>query len=474
MAEELKHTPPHSDQGESSEGWVRSRSIVRLLAAAGFWGFVLALFYVPVYLIVVSLAAFTGAWMIVKFARDNRKLFRQVGGRRFMIAAAKTAILFLFLVPFLIPGFWLGNKINKWTASGIDHLQAWSAPDLISEQVKKRIEQQVHDTVRNQVPWYMVPGQWIGWIPNYASQARTEVREVIETVNKASPKPIHIRAVASAAKTILLVIAIYSTFWMILLLLRAYATLFGRVLVSTKPHVTFDLSDHGKPLGPSLVPVARKDDLISQSRLDLVLEKGERMLVKRSHTPDGAVPNLRVRWKQGALFNRLRRNLVFTNLIKGRTESAFVFRAVGAGRYVSLRLEEGQSVIVDPKRIVGFAPSVQFRSHIDFSLALIALHHAVSMVVDGPGRLLLLTEGEASAEADVSKVGCNDPGKMMLFGEDAVFEIAASDGWLNYLFSPCTIRPIKGSFFVWAPGRDVNASLLGLFWNFIRQVYIPI
>ncbi|MCB1212435.1 MAG: hypothetical protein KDK97_24135, partial [Verrucomicrobiales bacterium] len=293
-------------------------------------------------------------------------------------------------------------------------------------------------------------------------------------VNKASPKPIQIRAVASAAKTILLVIGIYSTFWMILLLLRAYATLFGRVLVSTKPHVTFDLRDHGKPLGPSLASVARHEGLLSQSRLDLVLEKGERMLVKRSHTPDGAVPNLRVRWKQGALFNRLRRNLVFTNLIKGRPESAFVFRAVGAGRYVSLRLETGQSVIVDPKRIVGFAPSVHFRAHIDFSLALIALHHAVSMVADGPGRLLLLTEGEASAEADVSKVGCNDPGKMMLFGADAVFEIAASDGWLNYLFSPCTIRPIQGSFFVWAPGREANASVLGLFWNFIRQVYIPI
>jgi hypothetical protein len=474
MAKEMTPQPTHPEQANSSESWIRLRSIVRWLAAVGFWGFVLAIFFVPAYLIVVSLAFLTGVWMLIKFARDNRKLFRQVGGRRFMTAAAKTAVVFLFLLPFLLPGIWLGNKINHWTASGIDHLQAWSAPNIVSEQVKRRMEKQVEERVRQQVPWWMVPAQWIGWVPDYATQARTEVQEIIETINKATPKPVFIRAVASAAKTLLLVIGIYSMFWMLLLLIRAYATLFGRVLVATKPHVTFDLNDAQRPLGRSLAPIACTDDLISHSRLDLALAKGERMLVKRNHTPDGAVPNLRVRWRQGALFNRLRRNLVFTNLIKGHPDRSFVFRAVGTGRYVSLRLEEGQSVIVDPKRIVGFAPSVHFRAHIDFSLALIALHHAVSMVVDGPGRLLLLTEGEASAEANASRVGCNDPSKMMLFGQDAVFEIAASDGWLNYLFSPCTVRPIKGSFFVWAPGRGTNSSMLGLFWNFIRQVYIPI
>ncbi len=449
---------------------------MRVVLVAGIWGFLLSFFFVPGYLIVVSLAGITALWMIVKFLRDNRKLFRQVGGRRFIIAAAKSALIFLFFIPLLIPGFWVGNKINHWTASGIDHLQVWSAPDIISEQVKKRIEKQVHDTIENQVPWWMKPGQWIGWVPNYAIQARTEVQEVIEIVNKATPKPIHIRAVASAAKTILLVVGIYSSFWMLLLFLRAYATLFGRVLVSTKPNVTFDLTENGNVVSSSLALCAQKTDLITHSRLELALSKGERLLVKRNHTPDGAVPNLRIRWRQGALLNRARRNMVFMNLVKGRTVdgSSFIFRAVGAGRYVSIPLEKGQSVIIDPKRVVGYAPSVAFRSHIDFNLALIALHQAISTVVDGPGRLLLLTEGEASAEADACKVGCNDPSKMLVYGSDAVFEIAASDGWLNYLFSPCTVRPIKGSFFVWAPGRSSQPSLLGLLWNFIRQVYIPI
>ena len=63
--------------------------------------------------------------------------------------------------------------------------------------------------------------------------------------------------------------------------------------------------------------------------------------------------------------------------------------------------------------------------------------------------------------------------KLLLFDARTSFRALASDGALNHIISPCSVKPESGGLFVAGPAA-ASVSRLGMFWRFIKHCYFPI
>lgn len=156
------------------------------------------------------------------------------------------------------------------------------------------------------------------------------------------------------------------------------------------------------------------------------------------------------------------------------TATDTTFRAAGGDQYVSAMLAENQEVVVNPARLIAFSDSVRFRTHRDFNLAMLALHHVSSLVACGPGRLVLKCPGAPGVFRSASEASAVSMGNVMLYGQNVRFQIEASGGIQNYFFSGCNVRPISGDLFVTSPGMPTKVSFRHVIGNLIKQVYLPI
>ncbi len=456
------------------EAFARFRSLIRLVLISASIG-LLAAFHVPIQLILQISAGVVLLLLLGKFIKDNSRLARKVGPRRLLKAMPISVLVILPFVLPLLPGYWIGAQISNYSNMGISKLQVMSAPDIISEKVKKQFERKVEERIKRNLPWWYAPAVWVGVADDYATQVRIEAEIVIETINHAKPKPMHIRAIAGFLKAALLAIGIYSTAWVVILIGRTYCSLFGRVLVASGPPVIFGSGNPGR------LRKKRKDRHLSGPviesglQVNLKLQDGEKLYVRRTDLPGNSPPDWKPCWRAGCLFMRLRKGLFSMDLVVGTKEARdYPFRAHSGFQYASIILVEGQEVVVNPVHLSGFSDTILFRSHWDFNIAMLALHHPISLVARGPGRLILKCSGVPTTHQTASGVTGVSMANLMLFGQDARFKIEASRGLLNYFASGCLVRPISGELFITTPGVPGKSSFFRTFWNLIKQVYMPI
>ena len=132
----IEVNPAH---GRVRELLARFGTLVRLVIIAALTG-LLAVFHVPIQLILLVSAGIILLVLLVKFIKDNIRLAREVGWRRLIGATLKSAIVFLPVLLILYPGYWAGNQINQFTNRAIEQIQIWSAPDIISKEIQTRIK----------------------------------------------------------------------------------------------------------------------------------------------------------------------------------------------------------------------------------------------------------------------------------------------------------------------------------------------
>lgn len=393
-------------------------SIVAALAAlnipVGLWALILP-------------AALFLLWAIQKFVRDNKRLARKLGFKRLILGILRTFLVFIPVLILLIPGFMLGHFVNKNVNLWILQLQAWSAPERISKEIKREIRETVEKEVKKNVPWYYKPLVWTGQIRDYEKIVANETRILVEKVTKSKRKPWHVRALAEFGKTALLVISIYMTTWMLLLFLRAFAGLFGRIVVAMDPPVQFDLHPWRYRSKQKISPDFAETLAVGLD-LPLRLESGETLYVRRSIEPANIIPSASLRIKSGAFFQRLRRGLLFMTRIRGGEVTGEVhFHGSGGNQYVLANLGEDQFVVINPSHLVAFSGSIRFSSHYDFSLAMLSMQRGVSMVARGPGRLVVTVPGSPIIHDNASCAKIVHMDKLILFGMDARFSICWPD-----------------------------------------------
>jgi hypothetical protein len=413
-------------------------------------------------------------WILVKFFRDNLRLAKWVGWKRLIRGLMMTCLVFIPVFALLIPGFWMGNLIAKQANQGIERLQAWSAPEILSEKIKREIQERVEKDIRRNLPWYYKPLVWTGQVRDYEKIVTNEVRIVTETIQRAQPKPVYIRASAGFLKTLLLFISVYSNVWVALLSLRSLASLFGRIVVASDPPIHFDMRP-GRYSETRKSPADFTNSLTVGPSLELSLAPKETLLVRRAYEPTNAVPSACIRLRGGGLLMRIRKRLIFlTKICSEEKPHPIHFHSQGGNCYAAAGLSDGERVVINPSHLVGFSDTVRFFSHYDFSLAMLSMNRAISMVACGPGRLILTVPGDPGIHEKAADAPMIYMDKLILFGMDAKFEVRASKGLIDYYASGCVVRPLKGRLFVCAPGTHPGRNFFGVLWNLIKRVYLPI
>jgi len=463
--------PTKETKGEAK---LRLRALAIWLSVITALGLLSAL-HIPIQLILLGSASLLGICLFLKFLKDNLRLAREVGIPLFLATSLKTFAVFVPILFLLVPGIYLGTYVTTWTNRGIGWLQIQSAPDIISEKLEKKIERNVEERVKRNLPWWYAPAVWVGAVEDYATQVVSEVETAVETVNKAKPKPWHIQALAGAGKSALFAIGIYSMTWVIILVARAYASLFGRILVTS--HSRIVLPTGTSPRSGADPEPSASHCLACEIGEDLTVEmnQGDALFVRGRDLPENATPNLHWRWASGGRLMRIRKGLFAVNQITGKEENSRVrFRGTGGARYMSVDLPDGEEAVVNPALLVGFSKGVRFRVRWNFNMPLMALQRVTFFVARGQGRLVFKSPGVPVVYDDPSSALSVDFENVMIFNPGVLLLIEGSKGAHNEILSPCVVRLESGGYIVSVPAVKGRMSGLRRIWALIKATYLPI
>ena len=431
---------------------------------------------IPIQVILMVTAVILMAVLVAKFVADNVRLAKRFTGRHIAAVLGKTFLCFLPITILLIPGFYFGLTINDWADQKIKGLDDW-----VGSFVKKSVEDGT-EMMRQEAKvlkekekelGYKIVSYFLGF-PNITERIE-QLEEQVEAFEKLATAPPSVRTAAGTLKAAMFAISIYSTAWMVILLIRSFASLFGRVLVAGDTPVCFSIGSADVSKHPSASAVENDEELIVGASLSVALGESERLFVRGADLPVNAPPDIGWNRCSGGLLLRLRHGLIFLNQLKGEVTGLVTeFQASGSHRYVLAQIKEGQEVVIDPARLVAFTDQIRFKSRWNFNLAALALHRPASFVARGPGQVVLKCDGQPLIFNEASTAPAMALDKLILFERDAQFEIRASKGLLNYFGASCVVQPRAGSLFVATPEPPRASSFFAKLWGLVKQVYLPI
>jgi hypothetical protein len=432
---------------------------------------------VPIQAILMITLGVLACLLFAKLVIDNLRLARSLNKTHLISSFGRALLCFLPFVVLLIPGFLIGNTIDELTQQGIERLDLWVNGHVdetlqakyleigrqIQEQQDKLQEQQ------NKLPWYMRALAAFYEGPDYKKQ----IADQFEAARNAAEAPGWVRGVAGILKAALLAMGAYSTAWVVVLVTRAFTSLFGRILVTGEESIKFQIATE-TPKPPRSF-CSDSNPIQKGAVLPVHLPPRSCLYVREMDLPVNATPDLKLAWHSGCLLLRLRHGLVVLNKLSSEDlPLATTFQAQGSFQYVSLPLCEFEDVVINPSQLVAFSHMIRFRSHWSLNLAALTLHQPASLIASGPGLLIMKCDGQPVIYNDAAEVPAMSMNKLMSFQSTALFEIQASKGFLNYLASSCVIKPTTGGFFVANSEQPRRTSFFAKLWSLIKQVYLPI
>lgn len=419
---------------------------------------------IPIQVILIVSAGVLMVVLLAKLVADNARLAKQFPGKRLITVFGKTLLCFLPIALLLAPGFYLGSLVQYETERGIDSLDDWVGTFSVEQAEQKLKALQEQQSFKTKAVIFI--GMFL--IPDYVEQQ-------VEAFKKSVKAPLHVRTTAGTLKAALLAISVYSTAWVFVLFIRAFASLFGRILVSGDTPVSFSIGSTDDSKSPSAALAVDEVVLKEGAILSITIGEGSCLFVRGADLPVNAPPDIVLNWRSGGSLLRLRHGLICLNqLTADVTGLVTEFHASGSHRYVLAQIKEGQEIVVDPAHLVAFTEQIRFKSSWNFNLAALALHRPASFIVSGPGQVVLKCDGQPLTFHEASTAPAIALDKLILFERDAQFEIRASKGLLNYFAASCVVQPRAGSLFIATPEAPRSASFFAKLWGLLKQVYLPI
>lgn len=176
----------------------------------------------------------------------------------------------------------------------------------------------------------------------------------------------------------------------------------------------------------------------------LELEPGETFYAKRSHEPSGRAPHFALpRPWRGILPRILYKAWVMNAYTRPKEGGSIRFKPPEAHRFVVWRLEEGDQVCFDYRKLVGFSKSVRLKTLFSLRLSAFAMNRLLFPVAIGPGLLVMEAVGQPSIMPQEAAPESVPPSRLVAWSIDTVFELEAHGGILNDYMSPVYLKPVK-------------------------------
>lgn len=465
-------SPPKLSSEKSDATWLdRWKRALAVLAILSIIAGALAIFHIPLNLLLFATPVFGVFLLLKKLRQHNRISFREVGAKRMIWSLVKAFVALIPLSVIVAPGLLIGSLASNYLNRGIDRLSEWSGPAPVQVEILRNITQSVEERVKRHLPWWYGPAVYIGLADDYMTMVRTEVVTISETISQMASRPWYIRGVAGSLKFLLQALSLASFTWAGLLVIQLFLGLWGRSLICGQLISIQLYRGESEMDGETTAPASK---ISFSAKLPIDLTTGETLFVRRTEQPAGAVPDVSFRFKGGALVARAFYGLVCMNRIPADLPEPVVFLAPGSFNYVSVKVRDGQELVVDPEALVAFSDSIRFVRHWEFNLAVVGLHHVRFLIAKGPGQMILKCDGRPTIPKNPRDLPKSPMHRLILFDADSVFRPEAAEGFFNYLMSPCAVKVDKGLNFVASPTSTVKTGRIQNLWTFIKQCYVPI
>jgi hypothetical protein len=148
------------------------------------------------------------------------------------------------------------------------------------------------------------------------------------------------------------------------------------------------------------------------------------------------------------------------------------FRAAEGHRFVTLRLDPGETLCFHYHNLVGFTADVGLSTYLSLQLTTLCLNRIFFHLATGPGLVILEAKGVPEVFQDLELHKAFPTKRLLCWSIDSEFAIEGSGGWLDIFMTPVFFRPLKSKAIV-IDADDPRMQSSSLLRNIVRKIYLP-
>jgi len=251
-----------------------------------------------------------------------------------------------------------------------------------------------------------------------------------------------------------------------LLILKSFLYVFARVAFTddTDHYVSFMDKEWSMPDG-QLKKCGNKYTIDGDSSTNY--------FISRSYEPSGQAPRYVVPQKKAAVLARLfTRNYAMNHIIMEGRNQTVDFRAIGSNEFVEWDLSEGEEVIFHFSNFVGMTQNVQLSATISLRLTSLLMGRFIFTTAQGPGKLILLTQGEPVISGDPKAESSVATSRILAWHKNTRFHVESELNILDVFMSGIYLKKKKEDMVL--IDADTKGKAKTGIVQFIKHFLLPI
>jgi len=153
--------------------------------------------------------------------------------------------------------------------------------------------------------------------------------------------------------------------------------------------------------------------------------------------------------------------------------SSVDFRAAEGHSFVEVQLNEGETLVFNYRKLLGFSGGIRLHTTVSLSLATMSMNRLLFNLASGPGRIVFEVTGVPELHLDAAKSKSFAPSRLIAWSADSEFEIEVRTGTLDYYLSSVYLKPVATKGLV-IDADELSKSAPNFMWEVIRKVYSPL
>lgn len=163
--------------------------------------------------------------------------------------------------------------------------------------------------------------------------------------------------------------------------------------------------------------------------------------ISRKFEPRGRPPKLAFPQFSAATFARFRSgSLSMNHIVTGPGMDNVDFSAVNGAQFVEWLLVRGETVVFDPRNLVGFSDNLRISSLVSMRVTSLLMGRLIFPTATGPGRLILMANGEPTAGFEARTASSVTPNRLMAWHKTASFSVESEESFRDIYFSGFYLR----------------------------------
>ena len=201
------------------------------------------------------------------------------------------------------------------------------------------------------------------------------------------------------------------------LIIQTFLYVFARITISKKNKIFATLNTTTKSLPNGEIKKCGDSYTIPAS-------DNQTYYISRIFEPSGRPPSFSIPYRSTSILPRLKSRRYTMNRVNMKGKGSSVrFRAIGSCEFVEWAIKEGEEVVFDYKNFVAISGTVKLKSVRNLRITTLILGKLFYKVAQGPGKLILMTQGRPIASGEQSSNASVPQNRILAWNVGTKFDI---------------------------------------------------